>query len=284
MAILINRNTSVLIQGITGREGQERARLMKDYGTNVVAGVTPGKKGEHVFGIPVFDTVSEAIEKLGPIEASVSFVPAPAAKGAVIEAIEAGVKLIVAPADRMPVHDVLAVLATAKRYGATVVGPNTLGVISPGEFLVRMIGGSAENARRFFCKGPVGVMSRSGGMTTTICYLLTLRGIGQSTVISIGGDAILGSTFPDLLPYFEKDEETECVALFGEIGTTQEERVAEMMLKKEFTKPIIAFIAGLFAKEGVRYSHAGAIISGKKGSARIKRERLEEAGAIVINH
>jgi len=284
MSILINRDTTVLIQGITGREGGERARLMKEYGTNVVAGITPGKGGESVYGIPVFNTVKEAIRSVGSIQASVPFVPAPMVKGALSEAIDAGIELVIVPTDRMPVHDLLEILALARRKGTRVIGPNTLGMISPEECLVGMIGGSSESAHRFFRKGPVGVMSRSGGMTTTICYLLTREGIGQSTVISIGGDAIVGSTFSDLLPLFEEDQETKCVALFGEIGTTQEERVADLMYNRKFTKPLIAFIAGVSAQEGVRFSHSGAMVTGQSGTAQAKRKRLGEVGAIVIDH
>jgi len=282
MSILINRGTTVLVQGITGREGGERARLMKEYETRVVAGITPGKGGESVYGIPVYNTIREAMGSVGPIQVSVLFVPAPMVKRALIEAIEAGIDLVIVPTDRMPIHDVLEVLALARRKGTRIIGPNTLGVISPEECLVGMIGGSRESARRFFRKGPVGVMSRSGGMTTTISYLLTQKGIGQSTVVSIGGDSIVGSPFSDLLPLFEEDEETKCVALFGEIGTTQEERVADLMINRKFTKPLVAFIAGVSAKEGVRFSHSGAIVSGRGGTAKVKKEKLAEAGAIVI--
>jgi succinyl-CoA synthetase alpha subunit len=282
MAILIDRTTRVVVQGITGRQGGTSTKLMKDYGTLIVAGVTPGKGGQKVHGVPVFDSIAQAFEAVGPIDASVTFVPAPLAKGAVIDALEAGVKLIVVPVDRMPVHDVIKIVELAESHKATIIGPNSIGMVSPGEALLGMIGGDAEGARRLFHQGSVGIMSRSGGMTTTFAHYLSEAGLGQSTVISVGGDAIIGSSIPELLPIFERDEKTKCVAIFGEIGTTQEERAAEMINRREFTKPLVAYIAGISAPEGTRFSHSAAIVSGTSGSARYKIDRLKEAGAVVV--
>lgn len=283
MAILIDEYTSVLVQGITGRQGRASTELMKAYGTNVVAGVTPGKGRQQVDRIPVFDHVTEAIETCGAIDVAIAFVPGPHVKSALIEAIQARVQLVVAPVDRMPVHDVLEVISLARAKGIRLIGPNTAGLISPGKSLIGMLGGDATKAKKLFPKGPVGVMSRSGGMTTTICYFLAKAGIGQSTVIGVGGDAIIGSSFPELLPFFQEDSETKCVAIFGEIGTTQEERVAEMIKKGKFRKPLIAYIAGISAPEGTRFSHSAAIVSGQAGTALSKIKLLKEAGAFVVD-
>lgn len=283
MAILIDEYTSVLVQGITGRQGRASTELMKAYGTNVVAGVTPGKGRQQVDRIPVFDHVTEAIETCGAIDVAIAFVPGPHVKSALIEAIQARVQLVVAPVDRMPVHDVLEVISLARAKGIRLIGPNTAGLISPGKSLIGMLGGDATKAKKLFPKGPVGVMSRSGGMTTTICYFLAKAGIGQSTVIGVGGDAIIGSSFPELLPFFQEDSETKCVAIFGEIGTTQEERVAQMIKKGAFRKPVIAYIAGISAPEGTRFSHSAAIVSGQAGTALSKIKLLKEAGAFVVD-
>jgi len=282
MAILIDRTTRVVVQGITGRQGRTSTKLMKDYGTNIVAGVTPGKCGQEVHGLPVFDSMAQVFESVGPVDASVTFIPAPLVKRAVVEALETGVKLIMIPVDRMPIHDVIEAVQLAERHGATIIGPNSAGLVSSGEALLGMIGGDAEGARMLFQPGPVGVMSRSGGMTTTIAYYLSQASLGQSTVISVGGDAIIGRSIPELLPLFEQDEKTKCVAIFGEIGTTQEERAAEMIERGEFTKPLVAYIAGVSAPEGMRFSHSAAIVSGSSGSAQDKINRLKEAGAVVV--
>jgi succinyl-CoA synthetase alpha subunit len=283
MAILIDENTRVLVQGITGREGMTRTRLMKGYGTKVVAGVTPGKGGMEVEGIPVFDSVKEAWDAVGPIDASVVFVPAPLVKEAALEAIEAGVKLLVLIPDRVPIHDVLEIYEEARERGARFIGPNTLGMLSPGKALLGMIGGRPETAREWFKEGEVGVASRSGGITSAISYYITKAGFGESTVIHVGGDAVVGTPLPDVVKLFEKDPQTKAVVIFGEIGTTQEERVADLIRKGEFTKPLIAFIGGKAAKEGTRFSHAGAIVEGSRGSYESKVEALKEAGAIVVD-
>jgi len=282
MSILIDEKMRVVIQGITGREGMARAKLMKDYGTRVVAGVTPGRKGELVHGIPVYDTVEEANEKEGPIGVSVIFIPAAQVKEAALEALEAGVKLLVIVPDRVPLFDVLEIVKVAREKGARFVGPNTLGLISPGKAVVGMIGGRAESARDWFKPGPVGVASRSGGITSAISYYLGRAGVGQSTIIHVGGDAVVGTSHPEVMELFEKDEQTKAVVMFGEIGSTQEERVADLIEKGQFTKPLIAFIGGAAAKSGTRFSHAGAIIEGGRGTHEGKVKRLREAGAYVV--
>lgn len=283
MSILVDEKSTVCVQGITGREGMVRTRLMKDYGTRIVAGVTPGKGGGEVYGVPVFDSVQEAREKTGPIDISVIFVPAALVKNAALEAIDAGVKLLVLVPDRVPIFDVLEVSRFAGEKGASFVGPNTLGLLSPGKAVLGMIGGRAERAREWFRPGNIGVSSRSGGMTSAISYYLTEAGLGQSTIIHVGGDAVVGLSHPEVVERFEKDDQTEMVALFGEIGTTQEERVADLIERGKFTKPLIAFIGGKAAKSGTRFSHAGAIVEGTRGSYDSKVERLKEVGVHVVD-
>jgi len=283
MAILINEQTRVIIQGITGREGVVRAELMKDYGTNVIAGVTPGRGGRDVYGIPVYDSVEEAREKEGPIDASVVFIPAALVKNAALEAMAAGVKLLVIVPDRVPIYDVLEIARAAKDAGARFVGPNTLGLLSPGKAVLGMIGGRAQRAREWFKPGAVGVSSRSGGMTSAIAYYLTQAGFGQSTIVHVGGDAIVGSSHPEVMELFERDPETKAVAMFGEIGTTQEERVADLIAAGKFTKPLVAYIGGKAAKSGTRFSHAGAIVEGTRGSYDSKVQRLGEVGVHVVD-
>jgi succinyl-CoA synthetase alpha subunit len=282
MAILVDKTTRVIIQGITGREGMVRARLMKDYGTQLVAGVTPGRGGQEVHGVPVFDSVTQAWEKAGPIDASVIFVPAALVKNAALEAVEAGVRLLVIVPDRVPIHDVLEIAARAGEKGVRFVGPNTLGLVSPGQAVLGMIGGRAERAREWFETGPVGVSSRSGGMTSAISYYLTRAGVGQSTIIHVGGDVIVGLSHPEVMELFEQDPETRLAVMFGEIGTTQEERVADLIERRKFTKPLIAYVGGKAAKSGTRFSHAGAIVEGSRGSYETKVRRLREAGAHVV--
>jgi succinyl-CoA synthetase alpha subunit len=284
MAILIDEKKSVLIQGITGREGRARARLMKEYGTNVVAGVTPGRKGEVVHGIPVFDTVEEANENVGPIDVSVIFIPAALVREAAFEALDGGIKLLVIVPDRVPLYDVLEIADKAKERNARFIGPNTLGLISPGRAVLGMIGGRAESARDWFKPGHVGVTSRSGGITSAISYYLGRAGIGQSSIIHVGGDSVVGTPHPDVIRIFENDDQTKAVVMFGEIGTSQEERVADLIEKGEFTKPLIAFISGAAAKAGTRFSHAGAIVEGGRGTYEGKVERLKAVGAHVVDH
>lgn len=282
MSILIDEKMKVVIQGITGREGSARAQLMKDYGTNVVAGVTPGRKGQSVHGIPVYDTVREASEVEGPIDVSVIFIPAALVKEAAMEALDADVKTLVIVPDRVPVYDVLEIAEKAKSKGARFVGPNTLGVISPGKAVLGMIGGRAQSAREWFKPGNVGVTSRSGGMTSAISYYLCRAGVGLSTIVHVGGDSVVGTPHPDTIRMFEHDENTRAVVMFGEIGGSQEERVADLIERGEFTKPLIAYIGGAKAKSGTRFSHAGAIIEGGRGTHEGKVKRLREVGAHVV--
>jgi len=256
---------------------------MKDYGTNVVAGVTPGRGGQEVYGIPVYDSVEEAREKQGPVDASVIFIPAAAVKNAALEALAAGVKLLVIVPDRVPIYDVLEIARAAEESGARFVGPNTLGLLSPGKAVLGMIGGRAQRAREWFKPGAVGVSSRSGGMTSAIAYYLTKAGVGQSTIVHVGGDAVVGSSHPEVMELFEKDPETRAAAMFGEIGTTQEERVADLVEAGKFTKPLVAYIGGKAAKSGTRFSHAGAIVEGNRGSYDSKVKRLREAGVHVVD-
>ncbi len=282
MAILIDETKRVLVQGITGREGMARTRLMLGYGTQVVAGVTPGKGGQAVEGVPVFDTVEEAWEHVGPIDVSVLFIPAPLVKSAALEAIDAGVKLLVIVPDRVPIYDVLIIARRAKEKGARFIGPNTLGVLSPGRAVVGMIGGRAASARSWFQPGPVGVASRSGGITSSMAYYLSREGIGATTLVHVGGDAVVGMPHPDVMLEFERDPDTKAVVMFGEIGTSQEERVADLIEAGAFTKPLIAYIGGRAAKSGTRFSHAGAIIEGGRGTYEGKVARLREVGATVV--
>src|ERR1700724_1494280 len=286
MAILIDETKRVLIQGITGREGRARTRLMREYGTNVVAGVTPGKGGENVLGVPVFNTPQDAVNSLGEIDISVLFVPAAGVKEAAISAIEAGIKLTVLVPYRVPVWDAMEIAASAKANAASFLGPNTLGVLSPGKGVVGMIGGRAESARQWFKPGipkGVGVISRSGGMASSTGYYLGQAGVRISTIAHIGGDAVLGIRIPDAALMFEGDPLTEAIVIFGEIGSSQEEELAQLIRDKKVTKSVIAYIGGKAAREGTRFSHAGAIIEGGRGSHAGKVKALREAGATVVD-
>ncbi len=283
MAILVDEIKRVMVQGITGREGMTRTRLMMDYGTNVVAGCTPGKGDRMVLDVPVFDTVEEAVENVGQIDISVIFVPAPLVKGAAIEAIESGVMLLVIVPDRVPIYDVLAISDVAGKHGAKFIGPNTLGLLSPNRVVLGMMGGQAKSAKEWFKPGPVGVTSRSGGITSSIAYYLSKTGIGLSTIIHVGGDAVVGMPHPEIIRQFEADVKTKAVVMFGEIGGSQEERVADLIENGEFSKPLIAYIGGKAAKKGTRFSHAGAIVEGNRGTHEGKVKRLREVGAHVVD-
>jgi succinyl-CoA synthetase alpha subunit len=282
MSILIDRTKKVIVQGITGREGMARTRLMKGYGTQVVAGCTPGKGGNEVLDVPVYDTVAECVEVRGAVDVSVIFVPAPLVKDAALEAVAAGVPFLVIVPDRVPLHDVLEISRAAKERGAVFLGPNTLGCLSPDQAVAGMMGGSVESARAFFKAGPVGVSSRSGGITSSIAYYLSRSGIGASTIVHVGGDPLVGLPHPDVVTRFQDDPATEAIVLFGEIGTSQEEQVADLMEAGRVTKPVIAYIGGKGAREGTRFSHAGAIIEGGRGTREGKIERLKAAGARVV--
>jgi succinyl-CoA synthetase alpha subunit len=286
MAILIDEKKRVLVQGITGREGRARTRLMREYGTNVVGGVTPGKGGQSVLGVPVFNTPQEAVDSLGHIDISVVFVPAAGVKDAAISAIEAGIKLAVLVPDRVPVWDAMAIAAAAKANDAMFLGPNTLGALSPGKAVVGMIGGRAESARQWFKPGVptgVGVISRSGGMASSTGYYLGQAGVRISSIVHIGGDAVIGIRLPDAALMFQADPLTEAIVIFGEIGSSQEEELAQLVADKKITKPVIAYIGGKAAREGTRFSHAGAIIEGGRGTHAGKVKALREAGATVVD-
>ena len=285
MAILINEKTRVLVQGITGREGRARTRLMREYGTNVVGGVTPGKGGQRVLGVPVFNTPQEAVASLGNIDVSVVFVPAAGVKEAAISAIEAGIKLAVLVPDRVPLWDAMEIAAAAKANDAMFLGPNTLGALSPGKAVVGMIGGRAESARQWFKPGipkGVGVISRSGGMASSTGYYLGQAGVRISSIVHIGGDAVIGIRLPDAALMFEADPLTEAIVIFGEIGSSQEEELSQLIADRKITKPVIAYIGGKAAREGTRFSHAGAIIEGGRGTHAGKVKALREAGAAVV--
>jgi succinyl-CoA synthetase alpha subunit len=283
MSILVDETLAVAVQGITGREGMARARLMMDYGTRVVAGCTPGKGGQEALGVPVYDTMAECVEERGSIDASVVFVPAPLVKDAALEAIAAGVPLVVLVPDRVPIWDVMTIARAAESAGARFVGPNTLGLLSPGRAVLGMMGGRAEAARQWFRKGPVGVTSRSGGITSSIAYYLSRAGVGLSSIVHVGGDPVIGTPHPDVVRLFQDDPDTEAIVLFGEIGGTQEERVADLIEEGVVTKPVVAFIGGKAAKEGTRFSHAGAIVEGGRGTHEGKVRRLREVGAVVVD-
>lgn len=278
MAIIAKPDQRVIVQGITGREGLSRTRLMLDYGTQVVGGVTPGKGGQTAEGVPVFNTVRQAVTELGDIDTSVLFIPAPLVRNAALEAIDAGVKTLVIVPDRVPVYDVLEIDAAAKQNGARFIGPNTLGILSPEKAVLGMIGGRASALREWAFAGPVGISSRSGGISTSIAYYLAQARLGVSTVAHVGGDSIVGMPHAQMLRLFERDPQTRVVVLFGEIGTSQEEEVADLIERGEFTKPLVAYIGGKAAKEGTRFSHAGAIIEGGRGTHAGKVARLRAVG------
>jgi succinyl-CoA synthetase alpha subunit len=283
MSILIDSTKRVLVQGITGREGRARAKLMREYGTQIVAGVTPGKGGQDVDGTPVFDTVEEAVGTVGQLDVSVLFIPAPLVKNAALEALASGIKLLVIVPDRVPIYDVLEIARAAEDHGARFIGPNTLGVLSPGKAVVGMIGGRAASAKSWFFPGPVGITSRSGGITSSMAYYLAQEGIGATTLVHVGGDVVVGTPHPEVLKLFQEDPDTRAIVMFGEIGGSQEEQVADLIEQGEFTKPVIAYIGGKAAKSGTRFSHAGAIIEGNRGTYEGKVKRLKEVGAIVVD-
>ncbi|MBW2279444.1 MAG: CoA-binding protein [Deltaproteobacteria bacterium] len=282
MSILITRNTTVIIQGITGREAVTMTREGLDYGTRIIGGVTPGRGGREVHGVPVYDTV-EAISSKSRVDASVVSVPPAFTRDAVFEAIEAGVKLIVVVTENIPRGQVAQMVELADQRGARIIGPNCLGVLSPGEAKVGGLGGRAEDARKAFTKGVVGVMSRSGGMTTEICNTLTAAGLGQSTAVSIGGDAIIGQAYAELMPLFEADPQTQAIAIYSEPGGRMEADLARWKVENDSRLPVVAFMAGRFMDEmpGMRFGHAGTIVEGKADTTVEKIERLNEAGIAV---
>ncbi len=284
MAILLDETTEVVVQGATGREGQFRIELMRKYGTRIAAGVTPGRGGMEVVGIPIYDTVEEAREHHPGLSASVIFVPARFAKSAAFEALDADIRFVLLVPERVPQQDMLEIIQRARDRRAIVIGPNSIGVVSPGKAIIGVIGGRAELMQTAFRPGACGVLSRSGGQTTTLCYYLSKTGVGQSTAIGVGGDAFVGATWSELLPLFEKDPETKMMALFGEIGTTNEEDAAALIKSGGFTKPVVAYVSGRYARPGMRFGHAGAIISRGIGTAEGKIAILRDAGVHVVEH
>ena len=282
MPILIQKDTTVIIQGITGREAVTMTRESLDYGTKIIGGVTPGRGGREVHGVPVYDTV-EAITRKTRVDASVISVPPAFTRDAAFEAIEAGVKLLVVVTENIPRYEVAQMVELAALRGARIIGPNCLGVLSPGEAKVGGLGGRAEDAHKAFSKGPVGVMSRSGGMTTEICNTLTAAGLGQSTAVSIGGDAIIGQSYAELMPLFEADPETSAIAIYSEPGGRMEAELSRWVRENHSRLPVVAFMAGRFMDEmpGMRFGHAGTIVEGKADTTSEKIARLEEAGIAV---
>jgi len=276
VSILVNKHTRLLVQGITGREGRFHTRKMLEYGTNVVAGVTPGRGGEWVEGVPVFDTVKEAIKATEP-NTSIIYVPAPFAPDAIYEAADAGIPLIVCITEGIPVQEMIKVKNYLKEKGVRLIGPNCPGVITPGEAKVGIMPGHIH------IPGPVGVVSRSGTLTYEVVNALTRRGLGQSTAVGIGGDPVIGTDFIEILSMFEEDPQTEAVVLIGEIGGRDEERAAEF-IASEMTKPVVAFVAGRTAPPGKRMGHAGAIIEGGTGTAQEKIAAFEAVGVKVASH
>lgn len=274
MSILIDENTRVVIQGITGTYGQNQTRRMLEYGTRVVAGVTPGKGGTEFAGVPVFDTVDEAVAATGA-SASIVYVPAPYARDAALEGIDAGVRLMLIATEGIPIHDSMAIRARSIASGTWVVGPNTMGMISPGKCLL----GSAIPSATL--PGPVGVISRSGTLMGEVVRYLSQAGIGQSTCVGIGGDVVIGRNPVEYLRLFEADPDTRAVLILGEIGGLKEYEAAEFI--RRMTKPVVAFIAGRFAPRGKRMGHVGAVVHGDRDSAESKRHALREAGAHVAD-
>jgi len=287
VSILLSEDFTFMVQGITGREAVNLTRECLDYGSKVVGGVTPGRKGREVHGVPVFDTVEQVTEAVGYVpNGSVVTVPPAFTKDAVFEAIEGGIELIVIVTERIPRRDVAEMVELAGMRGARIIGPNCLGVIVPGISKMGGIGGPAKDAAKSYAPGPVGVMSRSGGMTTEISSSLTAAGLGVSTAVSIGGDAIIGSTYAELMPLFEADEQTEAIVIYTEPGGRMEAQLAEWVSENQSRLPIVAFMAGRFMDDeemkGMSFGHAGTIVEGKEDTATEKIARLEASGIPVI--
>jgi succinyl-CoA synthetase alpha subunit len=287
MAVLLTEDFTFIVQGITGREAVNLTRECLDYGSKIVGGVTPGRKGRDVHGVPVFDTVEQIVEHHGSApDGAVVTVPPAFTKDAVFEAIENGVGLIVVVTERIPRRDVAEMVELAGLRGARIIGPNCLGLISPGVAKMGGIGGPAKDAAKAYSPGPVGVMSRSGGMTTEISSTLTAAGLGVSTAISIGGDAIIGSTYAELMPLFEADEQTEAIVIYTEPGGRMEAELVDWREANNSRLEIVAFMAGRFMDDeemqGMSFGHAGTIVEGKEDSATEKIARLEAAGIPVV--
>jgi succinyl-CoA synthetase alpha subunit len=282
--MLIDEDTTFIVQGITGREAVNLTRECLDYGSKVVGGVTPGRRGREVHGVPVYDSVSQLCDELGFVpHGSVVTVPPAFTRDAVFEAIEAGIKLTVIVTERIPRYDVAQMVELAALRGARIIGPNCLGVIRPGVAKMGGIGGPARDAQKAYHPGSVGVMSRSGGMTTEISSTLSAAGLGVSTAVSIGGDAIIGSSYAELMPLFEEDDQTQALVIYTEPGGRMEAELARYISDKQARLPIVAFMAGRFMDEmpGMSFGHAGTIVEGKADTAAEKIARLGEAGITV---
>ncbi len=273
MSVIVGADTKLVVSGLTGREGSFHGLRNREYGTDLVAGVTPGKGGQDVDGVPVFDSIAEAVAQRGA-NTSMVFVPAKFAAASIEEAIEAGVDTVIAITEGIPVHDMLRAYWKAKDAGVRLIGPNCPGVLSPGEANVGII------PAHFFTPGPIGVVSRSGTLTYQIGNELAQAGVGNSTIVGMGGDPIVGSDFIDIIGLFEADDETELIVMVGEIGGDAEERAAEY-IAESVSKPVVAYIAGFTAPPGKQMGHAGAIISGSSGTAEAKKEALEAKGVQV---
>jgi len=284
MSILLTKDTRFIVQGITGREAINLTRENLDYGAKIVGGVTPGRAGRDVYGVPVYDCVRDAVAANGgSIEGSIVSVPPKFTQDAIIEALENGIKLIVVVTENVPRKQVAEAVELAELRGARIIGPNCLGIISPDECKMGGVGGPAANTRQAYTKGHIGVMSRSGGMTTEIASTLTAAGLGQSTCVSIGGDAIVGTTYAELMPFFEADPETHAIAIYSEPGGRMEAELAEWVRENKSRLPIVAFMAGRFMDEmkGMRFGHAGTIVEGKEDTTAEKIKRMEAAGISV---
>jgi succinyl-CoA synthetase alpha subunit len=264
VTILISKDTRFIVQGITGREAVNLTRENLDYGAVIFGGVTPGRAGRDIYGVPVYDSVRDVVKKHGAVEGSIISVPPGFVRDAAFEALENGVTLIVIVTENIPRKEVAQMVELAGLRGARIIGPNCLGIISPGEAKMGGVGGPAANTRQAYSKGPIGVMSRSGGMTTEIASTLTAAGLGQSTCVSIGGDAIVGTSYAELMPLYEADAETQAIAIYSEPGGRMEAELAEWVTQHRSRLPIVAFMAGRFMDEmkGMRFGHAGTIVEG----------------------
>ena len=277
MSILLDKNTRVLVQGITGRAGREQTKYMIEYGTNIVCGVTPGKGGEVVEGVPVYNTILEAVEKQHP-DLSVFFVPPPAIKDSALQTIDAGVKLIVIVTEHTPVHDVMEVKEYAAEHNVRIIGPTSPGIITPGQAKVGIMPGN------MYSPGRVGVISRSGTLSYEVSINLKAAGFGQSTVVGVGGDPVVFTSMPEILSLFQEDRDTDMVVIVGEVGGVQEEKAAEF-IDRWITKPVVAYIAGLNAPQDKRMGHAGAMIQGDgKGTPQSKIAALREVGVDIARY
>ena len=285
MSILLDKNTKVLVQGITGKEGQKAAKAMLDYHTDVIGGVRPGKGGEEVHGKPVFNTVKEVVSTIEGVNLSAIIVPPFAVKQAVLEAIENNISQLYIFCERVPIKDTAYCLAAAKEKNIRIVGPSSMGYIAPGVGRIGMVGGMVDQVNEIYSPGSVGVISRSGGMTNEICWQIRKAGMGQSTAVHVGGDLLMGTTYADLLRLFEADGQTKAVVLFGEHGGSYEFEVVDLISNKEFTKPLAAYVGGRFANtlpEGMNIGHAGAIVAKGQG-AEDKEKALKEVGVMIAD-